>query len=144
MCHDGCMTQTGDQQRAIVDWTRGNFGRRMRAIREERGLTQLHVVDLLNSRFDLHWHQTTCGKVESGERPARVAEAIAIAFVLGVQLEELLYESPEKVVNLTAEGLARDRLTRVSRFVDEQLRHLELSDTATATDNLTVFRYGGE
>jgi hypothetical protein len=40
-----------------------------------------------------HWHQTTVGKVEAGTRPARLAEAMAVAPLFDMTpLDELLEE----------------------------------------------------
>ena len=38
------------------------------------------------------WHQTTVAKTEAGERPAKLAEAAALADVLNVRLFALLHD----------------------------------------------------
>lgn len=71
------------------------FGRRMKAIREARRIPQQHVAMNLSMLHGMPWHQSTVGKVESGLRPVRLAEAVAIAAVLAVPLQELLTEDVE-------------------------------------------------
>lgn len=68
-------------------------GHRMRELREQQGLSQQGFVNQLAARGILQWHQTTVGKVESGQRPVRVDEAMAIADTLGVLVQDLI-ENP--------------------------------------------------
>jgi len=80
------------------------FGRRMRSVREQRGLSQQALVAMLCGLGITHWHQTTVGKVEAGTRPVRLAEAMAVAQLFDMTLDELL-EDP-------AGGLSRSRHSR--------------------------------
>lgn len=64
-------------------------GGKVRKYREARGMSQRHVVEVLNADHNLGWHQTTLAKTESGERPLRLSEAIVLADVFGVPVESL-------------------------------------------------------
>jgi transcriptional regulator with XRE-family HTH domain len=70
------------------------FGQRLRALREERGMSQQTLVTLLEGLGITSWHQTTVGKVEVGTRPMRLAEALAVAAVFDMTVDELL-EDPD-------------------------------------------------
>jgi len=65
----------------------------MRTTRERMGLPQNVLAMTMNSMYGFPWHQTTVGKVESGERPIRLAEAVAVAQSLGVPLDDLVAEA---------------------------------------------------
>ena len=67
-------------------------------IRVRLDLSQRDVAQVMADRHNLGWHQTTVAKVEAGDRPVRVSEALALADVLGVHVDELLdqpADSPE-------------------------------------------------
>lgn len=66
------------------------LGERLRMIRVRLDLSQRDVAQAVTDRHGLGWHQTTVAKVEAGDRPVRVAEALAVADVLGVHVDELL------------------------------------------------------
>lgn len=53
-------------------------------------MNQQELVDTLRQRHDLTWHQSTVTKIESGSRPVRLSEALAVADVLGVELSSLV------------------------------------------------------
>ena len=80
-----------DDRELVADLDR-RFGERMRARREAMGLPQNVLAMRLHALHDIRWHQTTVGKVESGERPIRLQEAVAVALALGVPLAELTTE----------------------------------------------------
>jgi transcriptional regulator with XRE-family HTH domain len=71
------------------------FGQRLRECRQRLHLTQQHVARVLNETHGLRWHQTTVAKTESAERPVMLAEAAALAAVLGVPLAEFLDDPPD-------------------------------------------------
>jgi transcriptional regulator with XRE-family HTH domain len=61
-----------------------DFGQRVRALREERGLTQMslaHVAGL---------HPTYLGSIETGQRNVALLNLYALAGALDVELTELL------------------------------------------------------
>lgn len=70
------MTEAEMVQQADV-----KFGEWVRSARRTRRMSQQHLTDVINGRFGLGWHQTTVTNIESGKRPARIAEALALALV---------------------------------------------------------------
>jgi transcriptional regulator with XRE-family HTH domain len=123
-------------------WVRGvdaRFGRRVRAERERRRISQQQLVVRLAEAHHLRWHQTTVAKVENGDRPVRLSEALAIAGVLDVSLADLL-DDPD------APAARQRRSERLQARLDEVFlmnAHLamrsheledELVDVATPTE----------
>jgi transcriptional regulator with XRE-family HTH domain len=109
------------------------FGERLRALREERGMSQQTLVALLVDLGISSWHQTTVGKVEVGTRSVRLAEAIAVAAVFDMTVDELL-EDPDsehsrsrRARQLLARGselaviesLLQDRERQLDAWLDE-------------------------
>jgi transcriptional regulator with XRE-family HTH domain len=86
-----CQIVTGYHYGSIAAADR-HFGQRLRALREERGMSQQTLVALLGERGITSWHQTTVGKVEVGTRPVRLAEALAVAAVFDMTVDELLQD----------------------------------------------------
>jgi len=65
------------------------FGRRLRYLREEAGLTQRQLADVMRAA-GYKMHQTTVAKIEAGERAVPVDEAAQFADVLGIDLTQLI------------------------------------------------------
>ena len=61
------------------------FGRRLRGLREDAGLTQRQLADVMRGA-GYKIHQTTVAKIEAGERTVSVDEAAQLADVLGIDL----------------------------------------------------------
>jgi transcriptional regulator with XRE-family HTH domain len=59
------------------------IGARLRALRVERGVSQEDVASRLNIA------QTSVSRIEAGTRPLRLTEALAVAALLRVGLDEL-------------------------------------------------------
>ena len=62
------------------------FGRNLRYLREEAGLTQRQLADLMRAAGC----QTTVAKVEAGERAVSVGEAAQFAAVLHIDLTQMI------------------------------------------------------
>lgn len=62
------------------------FVAQMVASRRTRGMSQTKLANLLRDR-GLPFHQQTVQRIETGERPLRMSEAIAIGRVLGLRVE---------------------------------------------------------
>src|SRR3954453_26593 len=86
------MTGAHQDQRRLVADLDSALGARGRAARERQGRSQKWLAEALGSRYGIQWYPTTVGKVESGERPVKLTEAGAVAQVLGMLLEDLVYE----------------------------------------------------
>ena len=114
----------------------------MRAARERQGLSQKWLAEALNSRYEFQWYPSTVGKVESGERPARLAEAVALAQALGVLLEDLVFEYEDErrheqgVHRAVAElEIARDVIQElVGRHFSRQISRLEMESLEADVD----------
>ncbi len=52
-------------------------------LREERGWSQAEVARRMGA-YGYRWHQTTVGRIESGDRPLRFNEVIHVAALFGV------------------------------------------------------------
>lgn len=63
----------------------------------------------------IKWHQSTVTKVESGDRPVRLAEALAVASILHVSLADLI-DDPD------SPGAARRRSERLKGRIEELAR----------------------
>jgi transcriptional regulator with XRE-family HTH domain len=78
------------------------FGSRIRAARDGRGLTQAALAEQLSTR-GIKMHQTAIAKIEAGSRPTTVVEAQAIADVLLVSIADLLGIPDERSTRTTAD-----------------------------------------
>lgn len=96
----------------------------MREARERRGITQGHIARTLSAAHGLAWHQTTTGKVETGERRILLAEALAVADVLGVPLAELLGADQEPTSRQEGLVLALAELRELREHLDGQVERL--------------------
>jgi transcriptional regulator with XRE-family HTH domain len=65
------------------------FGRRLRYLREQAGLTQQQLADVMREAGS-RMHRSTIGKIEAGERVVSVGEAAQFAAVLGIDLTQLI------------------------------------------------------
>ena len=102
------------------EWVRdadARFAQRVKAERERRRISQTQIVTALAADHGVRWHQSTMTKVEAGERPVRLMEALAVASVLGVPLEDLL-DDP---------GSAPARRRRAERLHGRDAELLELA-----------------
>lgn len=66
-----------------------NFVAQMQARREANGWSQTEFAKRLSAQ-GLRFHQPTVQRIERGERPLKLTEAITIAEVLGTRLEVML------------------------------------------------------
>ncbi|MEN4476855.1 helix-turn-helix transcriptional regulator [Mycolicibacterium cosmeticum] len=64
------------------------FAVNVRTARQSRGLTQADVARQM-SRSGYRWHAATVYKVENGERQIQLGEALELARILGVGVEEM-------------------------------------------------------
>src|SRR3712207_7531804 len=62
----------------------------------------------------LQWRQNTVTRVENGDRPVRLAEAVAIAEILGVPLTDLAYGEGHSVRENTAAEVEDRKSTRLN------------------------------
>lgn len=81
---------------------------------------------MLEQRFGIAWHQTTVGKTETGERPLKLSEALALAYTLflSTTMDELLTDSPEGWRESTLVEGAESELRLLDEYVDARRREL--------------------
>ena len=65
------------------------FGKRLRSLRIDAGLTQQQLADVMRDRGS-KMHRSTIGKIEAGERVMSIGEAAEFAEVLHIDLRELI------------------------------------------------------
>jgi transcriptional regulator with XRE-family HTH domain len=73
------------------------FGRRLRYMREEAGLTQQQLADVMREAGS-KMHRSTIGKIEAGERVVSIGEAAQFADILGIDLRELINVGRKRLV----------------------------------------------
>lgn len=66
-----------------------DFGHWVRLRREFLNLSQHSVAAFMKSYFRIPWHQTVVAKIESGERKVKLNEALALAYIYGLTLDDL-------------------------------------------------------
>jgi transcriptional regulator with XRE-family HTH domain len=104
------------------------FGRRLRVLREERGVSQQALAAALAPLGITTWHQTTVGKIEAGSRAVRLTEALAVAELFATTVDELL-EDPDSASarsHRSRELLARrSELALIEQMLRERERQLD-------------------
>ncbi len=68
------------------------FGLAVKKLREEQGWSMSEFADILSDGGLSNFHPTTIGRMERGERPVRLSEAVMIARVFRVSVDELIDE----------------------------------------------------
>ncbi|MCV7441230.1 helix-turn-helix transcriptional regulator [Mycobacterium paraense] len=71
-------------------WGDSHFGKRLRALRENRGWSQAETAKMLSDRGIQPMHPSTVAKIEAGDRSVRINEAVGIADVFEVSVDSLL------------------------------------------------------
>lgn len=93
----------------------------VRRHRERLGMSQSELARRM-AELDMSWHQMTVARTESGDRPLRLDEALALANIFHVPLENLLRRVDDNIqreYQTISELLAR--LTREARLTQAQL-----------------------
>lgn len=67
-----------------------NFGQHMRTRRLALGYSQQGLAGMMKDIFGFPWYQTVVAKVEAGDRIIKADEALALAHLFAMNLEELL------------------------------------------------------
>lgn len=71
---------------APLDNAERRFADVMRQARERRGWAQGRVVEAMTER-GWPWHQSTVYRVEAGRQAVRLGEALALAAILGIDMD---------------------------------------------------------
>jgi transcriptional regulator with XRE-family HTH domain len=121
---------TGDHwenQGPPSDFADSIFARRLRAVRNQAGVTQKQLAGRMAARGH-KMLQSTVAKIESGERPVSIGEAVQLAEVLGVDLGELITERASDPVRdrvLQERDEARVRVRSLQHLAAEHHKRLE-------------------
>jgi transcriptional regulator with XRE-family HTH domain len=71
------------------DFSDSIFARKLREIRQQAGVTQQQIADRMTGAGH-KLHRSAVAKIELGERPVTIGEAVQLAGVLGVPLMEMV------------------------------------------------------
>ncbi len=74
---------------ATLDFSDAIFGRRLREVRKIAGVTQQQLADRMTA-VGHKMHRSAIAKIEVGDRPASISEAVQIAAQLGTALMDLV------------------------------------------------------
>lgn len=87
--------------------TEVRFAEWLKAARAEAGLSQQKVTDALRAQGFANLHQSNFAKIERGERPVRLAEAVAMAELFGTTIDAVLGLRADNPQGLAVQALAR-------------------------------------
>jgi transcriptional regulator with XRE-family HTH domain len=94
-------------------WADDRFGKRVKAERETRGWSQAEMAKILSDRGLRPMHPTTVAKIEAGDRSVRINEAVGIADLFKVSMDDLLGRK---------QGTERNELTYPLRVLRDTAR----------------------
>ncbi|MBX7452298.1 helix-turn-helix domain-containing protein [Mycolicibacterium sp. 3033] len=103
------------------------FGEQMRMRREERGISQRQLAELLHD-VDLHLDPSAITRIERGTREVKLFEALAISKFLEFDLDYIAF-SPDERFQISSSNLAiaathaRKTLLQAIRYVDHWTNH---------------------
>lgn len=80
---------------ALSDELNSSIGRAVRHYRDEAGLSQTSLARRMQDHAH-NWYQVTVARTEAGQRPLRLDEALSLAAILDVSMEDL-YQQPSEV-----------------------------------------------
>lgn len=103
---------------ASSKWIDKQFGQRLKKKREERKWTQPQMANMLAGREIAPMGATTLAKIEAGTRSVRINEAVAIADLFDVSLDELL---GRQLVDDTSFTFAMTTLLGYAQDADNQV-----------------------
>ena len=75
--------------RELIETFDQTFGQHARRRRELIGHAQSDIANMMNAAFGIKWHQTVISKIESGERAIKLREALALATMYWIPIEDL-------------------------------------------------------
>lgn len=94
-------------------------------VRLREGCSQVEIAQRMTTLLGVKWHQTTVAKTESGKRPLKIHEFMALCLALGSSPQELMGDS-SVWETIHQEGIRRrqlivDRATQATRALLEHL-----------------------
>jgi transcriptional regulator with XRE-family HTH domain len=117
-----------------------NFAENLKAARASRNLTQADVADQMVAR-GFKWHPPTVYKVEKGVRPVQLGEALALAQILDMKVEDMAKPDDGSVLRRVAIAkvhlrMATAMLETLKNAKDYQENSLELNRLLAEADDL--------
>jgi transcriptional regulator with XRE-family HTH domain len=107
-------------------------GRNLRALRNARGWPLRETAERMKA-FGYTWHQTVVAKIETGDRPLRLGEAIDLASLYGANLGDLFGELHPDITLTGAELDARIEIAR-ARAGEAGARYAAVQSAADSAD----------
>jgi transcriptional regulator with XRE-family HTH domain len=126
-------------------WTDERFGQRIRAEREARDLSQADVARKLSAAGVRPMYPTTVSKIETAERSVRINEAVGLADLFGMSLDNLVGRPDDSTVAFALTTLCRyagdaqrqiKRAQETAADIGDQLESVEESFDLGGVDDL--------
>lgn len=109
------------------------FGQRVRDVRQKAGMRQQDLADSMTAA-GIKVHRSAIAKIESGERPASIAEVVCICLILKISLEALV-----GVTVLMTSGDVDKKTAMMQLCVEARLRVHQLEkEMQDCADQITV------
>lgn len=129
------------------------FARKLREARQAAGVTQQQVADLM-TQAGYRFHRSAVAKIELGERPVTIGEAVQFAVILGMPLTELVTDHDslteaehERAARVDAQiavtSLQREIAERRKLLEEQQVLYDNTCDRLEAAQHL-LRQLGGE
>lgn len=131
----------------VADISERRFGRRMRQERERAGLTRLQLSERIRE-LGVDLHQSAVAKMEDRDtakpRAIRLAEAAAIASVLGISVSDMMAPQTAELARLTdqARDIVADNNRAMASWRDLESSLTEVADEASAEGNVNDEQFG--
>ena len=118
------------------------FAARLREVRTKKRMTQADIAEAMSKR-GFKWHAPTVYKVENGERQIQLGEAVTLAQILGMPVEDMV-TSPEFRKRMDIESayqelleLRGNLLTLIPRYLRSTLALRKLVGSRDVEELLT-------
>lgn len=102
-------------------WIDEQFGKTVRAQREQRGWSQADMAKMLSDKGIQPMHPTTVAKIEAGDRSVRINEALGIADLFEVSVDSLLGRK-----HLTQDEELAQRLRELHGLADRYISEIRV------------------
>jgi transcriptional regulator with XRE-family HTH domain len=103
---------------AFAEAIDANIARNLKTARERAGWSQTELAEKLTAVGVSGFHQTTIARIESGKRPLRAAEAIALSRLLETRVEDLA-ESTEMASLRSSTSSIHDARLKLSAAAEQ-------------------------
>lgn len=101
------------------------IGRQVAFLRGVRDVSQTALAEAMKARGHQKWSQSTVWAVEKGTRPLRLTEALDVAYVLGVLVDDLVEPREGEARYQQEIERAKAELEAVRRVVENRIERLD-------------------